>query len=241
VPPPPVHANENDVVVVSGPVDSDPDVAFAPAHPPLAEQVVACVLLQVSVVDDPDATVVLFAVMDTVGAGVTLEVDPSPAPPPPQDPTSKVASAARMPAASDPPLATPLIAGWAELAGPMVIPCTSSFALCLKSCSLFIFWVANTMYNGYDRRNRATIVLAETRRITIGVTFTLALSIGLPACSQSRDLAQQHADAAARIAAATETLRLQRESRDRAALERRAAMEAAAAAEEAYRRDLVRN
>ena len=69
VPPEPVQARLNWVVLVSAAVDSLPEVALAPDQPPEAVQDVAFVEDQVSVDDPPLVTDVGFAARDTVGAG----------------------------------------------------------------------------------------------------------------------------------------------------------------------------
>jgi hypothetical protein len=76
VPPVPVHAKVNDVVVCSAAVTSVPEVPLLPDQPPLAEQADALVLLHVRVEVAPWLIVVGFAEKVTVGSGsmVTLAV-----------------------------------------------------------------------------------------------------------------------------------------------------------------------
>jgi hypothetical protein len=83
VPPSPVQARVNEVVAVSTVEDSDPEVALAPDQPPLAEQAVAFVELQVSTVDSPEARVIELAESETVGGDDGVEPEPL-SPPPPQ-------------------------------------------------------------------------------------------------------------------------------------------------------------
>lgn len=68
VPPGPVQLKVKVVITESGPVDWLPLVALAPAQPPSAVQLVALVVLQVSVAEPPPATIVGDAVSVTVGA-----------------------------------------------------------------------------------------------------------------------------------------------------------------------------
>jgi hypothetical protein len=84
VPPDPVQASRY-VVVLVGDTVCEPLVARAPAQPPLAVQLVALVLVQVSVLDCPDAMDVGLAVKVMVGgtgAAVTVTVTESPVVPP---------------------------------------------------------------------------------------------------------------------------------------------------------------
>jgi hypothetical protein len=69
-PPAPTHVIANAVVVASAPVDWLPLVAFVPVQPPLAEQEVAFVLVQLSVDAPPLATEVGVATNVTAGGGV---------------------------------------------------------------------------------------------------------------------------------------------------------------------------
>ena len=69
VPPDPVQARVNVLELVNAPLDSLPETALLPDHAPEAVQELALVEDQVSVEDPPLATVVGFAVSDTVGAG----------------------------------------------------------------------------------------------------------------------------------------------------------------------------
>lgn len=78
-PPAPLQVNVNVVVWLSAAVICDPLIAFAPVHPPLAEQLVALVEDQVSVDVPPCAICTGFADSETVGAGgvglTTMEAD----------------------------------------------------------------------------------------------------------------------------------------------------------------------
>jgi hypothetical protein len=84
-PPEPLQVSVNDVVDVSAPVLCEPLVALLPVQPPVAVQLLAFVLLHVSVELDPDAMLCGLAPSDTVGGGAVtvtttlLCVDP-PAP-----------------------------------------------------------------------------------------------------------------------------------------------------------------
>ena len=69
VPPSPVQASANMLVLVKAPLDWLPEVALLPDHAPEATQEVASVDDQVSVEDPPLATDAGFAASDTVGAG----------------------------------------------------------------------------------------------------------------------------------------------------------------------------
>jgi len=69
VPPDPVQARANVLVLVNAPVDWLPEVALAPDQAPEAVQEVASVEDQVSVEDPPLAIDVGFAASDTVGTG----------------------------------------------------------------------------------------------------------------------------------------------------------------------------
>jgi hypothetical protein len=69
VPPDPVQARANMLVLVNAPLDWLPEVALFPDHAPEAEQEVAFVEDQASIEDAPLATDVGFATRDTVGAG----------------------------------------------------------------------------------------------------------------------------------------------------------------------------
>ena len=69
VPPDPVQARANVLVLVNAPVDWLPEVALAPDQAPEAVQEVASVDDQVSVDDPPLAIDVGFAASDTVGTG----------------------------------------------------------------------------------------------------------------------------------------------------------------------------
>jgi len=69
VPPDPVQARENVLVLVKAPLDWLPEVVLIPDHAPEATQEVASVDDQVSVEDPPLATDVGFAASDTVGTG----------------------------------------------------------------------------------------------------------------------------------------------------------------------------
>jgi hypothetical protein len=69
-PPGPSQLKLNDVVCVSAPADSDPDVALPPLQPPDAVQVVASVLDQLRLDALPLTTLPGFADSETVGAGV---------------------------------------------------------------------------------------------------------------------------------------------------------------------------
>ena len=64
----PVHVSVNVTGAVSGPLESLPEVGFAPDHEPDAAQLVALVELQVSVIGVPDSTVAALAVKVSVGA-----------------------------------------------------------------------------------------------------------------------------------------------------------------------------
>ena len=85
LPPEPVQLSVNLVVDVSGPTDCVPLVALVPVQPSLAVQLLAFVLLQVSVEFEPEAMLCGLAPSETVGAGAVtvtttlLCVDP-PAP-----------------------------------------------------------------------------------------------------------------------------------------------------------------
>lgn len=69
MPPVPVHDSVNGLVAVSGPVDCEPDVDFAPDHAPDAVHDAAFVEVQVNVDALPLATVVGLACREIVGAG----------------------------------------------------------------------------------------------------------------------------------------------------------------------------
>ncbi|HKQ25236.1 MAG TPA: hypothetical protein VJT81_12410 [Burkholderiales bacterium] len=69
VPPGPLHASVNVLVLVNAPLDWLPEVALLPDQAPEAEQEVAFVDDHVSVDDPPLATDVGFACSDTVGIG----------------------------------------------------------------------------------------------------------------------------------------------------------------------------
>jgi hypothetical protein len=69
VPPDPVQARANVLVLVNAPVDWLPEVTLAPDQPPEAMQEVASVEDQVSVENPPLAIDVGFAASDTVGTG----------------------------------------------------------------------------------------------------------------------------------------------------------------------------
>ena len=74
-PPGPVQLRMNVLALVSGPVDSLPELAFAPLQAPDAVQPVASVEDQVRVDDCPETTLVGLAPRDRVGAGgVTVTV-----------------------------------------------------------------------------------------------------------------------------------------------------------------------
>jgi hypothetical protein len=74
-PPVPVHVSVNVDVAVRGPTDAVPLTALVPLQDPLAVQLVALVVLQVSVEEPPLATLVGLAVSVTVGAAlVTVTV-----------------------------------------------------------------------------------------------------------------------------------------------------------------------
>jgi len=68
VPPSPVHARVNTLVVANAPLDWLPEFPLAPDQAPEAEQEAAFVEDQVSVEDPPLVTDVGFAARDTVGA-----------------------------------------------------------------------------------------------------------------------------------------------------------------------------
>lgn len=83
LPPSPVHTNVNDLNAFNGPVDSLPDVAFVPVHPPDAVQDVAFVDVQSNVEAPPAITDEGVAVSVNVGCGyVTVTVTLSDAVPP---------------------------------------------------------------------------------------------------------------------------------------------------------------
>jgi len=89
-PPLPVHVSVKVVVAVSAAEVSVPAVDFAPAHPPLAEQLEAFVLLQVKSAVDPDATTVGAAERASVGTGAGVAGGAGAAElslPPPQPPS----------------------------------------------------------------------------------------------------------------------------------------------------------
>jgi hypothetical protein len=69
VPPSPVHARVNVLVIVSTPLDWLPEIALLPVHAPEATQDVASVEDQARVETPPLAIDVGLAVNDTVGAG----------------------------------------------------------------------------------------------------------------------------------------------------------------------------
>jgi len=73
-PPTPVHVRVKVVAAVIGPVDWLPLVAFVPVQPPVAEHVVAFVLVQLRVEATPLATLVGFAVSVIEGAGLGVTV-----------------------------------------------------------------------------------------------------------------------------------------------------------------------
>ncbi len=83
VPPDPMQARANVLVLVNAPVDWLPEVALAPDQAPEAVQEVALVEDQVSIDDPPLAIDVGFAASDTVGTGggggAELPVPPPPA------------------------------------------------------------------------------------------------------------------------------------------------------------------
>jgi hypothetical protein len=85
VPPAPVQARVNVLVIVSAPLDWLPEIVLVPVHAPEATQDVASVDDQVRVEELPLATDVGLAVRDTVGtAGVTVTVaEALPVPPGP--------------------------------------------------------------------------------------------------------------------------------------------------------------
>jgi hypothetical protein len=64
----PEHVSVNVTVDVSGPLESLPEVGLEPDHEPDAEQLVALVELQVSVIGVPESTVAWLAVKVSVGA-----------------------------------------------------------------------------------------------------------------------------------------------------------------------------
>ena len=85
-PPTPEQLNVNSVVVGSTPVDADPDVAFAPAHPFKPSEAVQALAFaddQLSVAVPPVVTVIGVAEIVTVGAGTTVTVLVADAVPPP--------------------------------------------------------------------------------------------------------------------------------------------------------------
>jgi hypothetical protein len=86
--PAPEQLREKFVVAVSAALTSDPDVPFAPDHPPEAVQDVALLLFQVNVAVCPEAIDVGFALSDTitggVGGGLPMSSSTLPPPPPPQ-------------------------------------------------------------------------------------------------------------------------------------------------------------
>jgi hypothetical protein len=91
-PPAPEQLSAYDTSASSGPTDSDPEVAFAPAQPPDAVHEVASVEDQVSVIDEPDATDAALEVNVTVGEAVGVGVGAALlSPPPPQAASSRVA------------------------------------------------------------------------------------------------------------------------------------------------------
>jgi hypothetical protein len=67
VPPAPVHESSNVAFDVNAAVCSEPAVAFAPLHGPLAVHVVAPVVVHCSVVRLPDVIEAGFALSVTVG------------------------------------------------------------------------------------------------------------------------------------------------------------------------------
>ena len=69
VPPSPVQARANMLVLVNAPLDWLPEIDLLSDHAPEATQEVASVDDQVSVEDPPLATEVGFAASDTVGTG----------------------------------------------------------------------------------------------------------------------------------------------------------------------------
>ena len=70
-----MHVNRNVVLAVRLPVLWDPEVAFAPDHPPEALHELALVELQVRVAEDPDVIEDGLAVSWTVGiAGAATTV-----------------------------------------------------------------------------------------------------------------------------------------------------------------------
>ena len=70
VPPAPLQLSENVVVAVRGPRVSVPELDRLPLQPPVAEQLVAPLALQLRVVEAPEATGLLAASRLTTGAGV---------------------------------------------------------------------------------------------------------------------------------------------------------------------------
>ena len=76
LPPGPVQPRLYWVEAVSAPVDALPAVALVPDHPPEAVQLVALVVLQVSVLALPEVIDNGDAVSDTVGAGVVGAAGP---------------------------------------------------------------------------------------------------------------------------------------------------------------------
>jgi hypothetical protein len=83
VPPGPVQARANVLVLVNAPLGWLPEIVWVPDHAPEARQEVALVEDQVSVEDPPLATNVGFAASDTVGTGgVTVTVADALAVPP---------------------------------------------------------------------------------------------------------------------------------------------------------------
>lgn len=68
VPPTPLHESENVLLAVSGPVVSEPAVAFAPDHAPDATHEVASFDVHVSVAAAPLGTLMGLALSDTDGA-----------------------------------------------------------------------------------------------------------------------------------------------------------------------------
>jgi hypothetical protein len=85
VPPAPVQASVNVLVIVSAPLDWLPEIVLVPVHAPEATQDVASVEDQLRVEDAPLVTDTGLAVSDTVGAGgMTVTVaDALPDPPGP--------------------------------------------------------------------------------------------------------------------------------------------------------------
>ena len=75
VPPGPLQVTSYSLVLLTGPVDADPLMAFEPLQLPVALQLVASSVVQVSVEADPGSTVVGFAVSLMVGAGAALEAE----------------------------------------------------------------------------------------------------------------------------------------------------------------------